>query len=44
MVYIDDVIVFGDSEESYLKILATVLESFERFGIILNPEKCSFGL
>ena len=44
MVYIDDVIVFGDTEESYLANLSTVLERFERFGIIVNPEKCSFGL
>ena len=44
MVYIDDVIVFGDTEESYLRNLSTVLERFEKFGIIVNPEKCSFGL
>jgi hypothetical protein len=44
MVYIDDVIVFGDTEESYLENLSKVLERFERFGIIVNPEKCSFGL
>jgi hypothetical protein len=44
MVYIDDVIVFGDSEESYLANLSTVLERFEKYGIIVNSEKCSFGL
>ena len=44
MVYIDDVIVFGDTEESYLENLATVLARFEEYGITVNPEKCSFGL
>ena len=24
--------------------MSTVLERFERFGVIVNPEKCSFGL
>ena len=44
MVYIDGVIVFGDTEESYLANLSTVLERFEKFAMIVNPEKCSFGL
>jgi hypothetical protein len=44
MVYIDDVIVFGDSEDSYPRNLSTVLERFEKYGIIVNPKKCSFGL
>ncbi len=38
MVSIDDVIVFGDSEDSYLKNLTTVLKRFERFGIMVKPE------
>jgi hypothetical protein len=36
MVYIDDVIVFGDSEESYLENLSKVLERFEQYGIIVR--------
>ena len=44
MVYIDDVIVFGETEEAYLQNLETVLARFEEFGITVNPDKCSFGL
>ena len=44
MVYIDDVIVFGDTEETYLANLEEVLRRFEEYGITVNPDKCSFGL
>jgi len=43
-VYIDDVIVYGDSEESFLEAVKAVLQRFQEFGITVNPDKCSFGL
>ena len=43
-VYIDDIIVWGDSEESFLRNLETVLTRFKEHGITVNPEKCKLGL
>ena len=43
-VYIDDIIVWGDSEESFLKNLEKVLARFKEHGITVNPEKCKLGL
>jgi len=42
--YIDDIIVFGKDEEEYLKNLSNVLERFQQRNILLNPDKCFFGL
>jgi hypothetical protein len=43
-VYIDDIIVHGQTEEEYLKNMRAVFERFRQFGLTLNPEKCKFGL
>jgi transposase InsO family protein len=42
--YIDDVIVFGKDKETFLANLRTVFERFKRYGIVLKPKKCKFGL
>jgi hypothetical protein len=43
-VYIDDVLQFGEDEKSYLKNLRDLLERFRQYNILLNPNKCKFGL
>ena len=44
MLYIDDIIVFGSTEEEFLKNLEKVLAILKDFRITSNPDKCSFGL
>ena len=44
MLYIDDIIVFGSTEEEFLKNLEKVLTRLKDFGITVNPDKCTFGL
>jgi len=43
-VYIDDVIIFGDTVEDHWRNVRTVLNRFQRFGIIVSPKKCQWGL
>jgi len=42
--YIDDVLVFGETEEEFLNNVEAVLTRFEEFNISLKPSKCKFGL
>ena len=42
MIYLDDVIVFGHSEEEHLERLHIVFEHFREFNLKLKPSKCSF--
>ena len=42
--YVDDCIVFGKDEEEFLKNLETVFERFKKYGIVLKPKKCQFGM
>jgi hypothetical protein len=42
--YLDDVLVFGETEDEYIDNLRSVFERFRKFGITLNPKKCEFGL
>ena len=42
IIYLDDVIVFGRSEEEHLEHLCIVFEHFRKFNLKLNPSKCSF--
>ena len=42
--YIDDIIVFADSEEELLANLTKILERLIKHNITVSPEKCSFGL
>jgi hypothetical protein len=43
-IYIDDVIIYGTTEEEFIKNANTVFERFEKFQIYLNPEKVQIGL
>ena len=42
VIYLDDVIVYGHSEEEHLERLRIVLECFREFNLKLKPSKCSF--
>ena len=42
IIYLDDVIVFGHTEEEHLKHLWVVFECFSEFNLKLKPSKCSF--
>ena len=42
--YVDDCIVFGKDKEELLKNLETVFERFKKYGIVLKPKKCQFGM
>ena len=42
MIYLDDVIIFGHTEEEHLEHLHMVFERFQEFNLKLKPLKCSF--
>ena len=42
VIYLDDVIIFGHTEEEHLEHLQVVLEHFREFNLKLKPSKCSF--
>ena len=42
VIYLDDVIVFGHTEEEHLEWLWVVFEKFCEFNLKLKPSKCSF--
>ena len=42
MIYLDDVIVFGHTEEEHFEHLCIVFERFREFNFKLKPSKCSF--
>ena len=42
IIYLDDVIVYGHTEEEHLERLWIVLERFREFNLKLKPSKCSF--
>ena len=42
VIYLDDVIVYGHTEEEHLERLRIVLERFREFNLKLKPCKCSF--
>ena len=41
--YIDDCIIYADSEKELLKRIRTILQRCRDFNIIINPEKCVIG-
>ena len=42
VIYLDDIIVFGHTEEEHLEHLCVVFERFWEFNLKLKPAKCSF--
>ena len=42
LVYLDNVVVFSDTEKEHLKRLRAVLEHFQEHGLKLKPSKCNF--
>ena len=42
LVYLDDVIVYSNTEEDHLRRLQAVFEQFHEHGLKLKPSKCSF--
>ena len=43
-VYLDDIIVFGKTEDEFINNLTTIFERLKEFNITINPEKCRIGL
>ena len=43
-IYIDDVVVKSTLARGHLEDLRQVLERTRRFGLRMNPKKCSFGV
>jgi hypothetical protein len=42
--YIDDIIIYGRTEEEFADNVARVLQALEDHGITANPKKCRFGM
>lgn len=42
--YIDDVLVFGKTEDEFLARLEEVFKRFDKHKLTVNPDKCKFGL
>ena len=42
--YIDDVLVASSSYDEHVQHLQMVLERFEKYGVVINPSKCEFGV
>ncbi len=43
-IYIDDIIIFGSTEEEYLQNLAKVLDRLKEHALLVHPGKCKFNL
>ena len=44
IVYVDDILVMGDSQEEHDENLKSVLNRIEQAGITLNKNKCVIGV
>ena len=44
MLYLDDIIVYGNTEEELIANLSQVFERLRKLNITLNPAKCRFGV
>ena len=42
--YIDDIIIFADSEDEMARRLDIILQRLQEHTLTVNPEKCAFGL
>ena len=43
-VYIDDVLVFGKTEDEFITNLRAVLERLQKHRLTVNPDKCELGV
>ena len=43
-VYLDDCLVFSDSEEEHLEIITKIFERLQHYGLALSLKKCEFGV
>jgi hypothetical protein len=44
VIYLDDIIVFSNSDDEHLKHLKQVFQKSRRFGISLSPKKSKFSM
>ena len=44
VVYLDDILVYADTEAQLVERLTTIFDRFHSIGITLNPDKCEFGI
>jgi len=44
VVFIDDTIIYGRNEESFLTLLHQILSKLVKFNVRLKPSKCYFGM
>lgn len=42
--YIDDILIASSSPEEHAKHLRTLFERLEKYGVVVNPAKCTFGV
>ena len=42
--YLDDVLVFGDTEDELVKNLRQIFDRFRKHKLTINPEKCELGM
>jgi hypothetical protein len=42
-VYIDDILIASSSPEEHVEHLKTVFSRLEKYGVVVNPNKCVFG-
>jgi hypothetical protein len=43
-VYLDDILVYGNTQREYLDNLSKLLQRFKDYGVRLSPKKCIFGV
>jgi len=44
IVYLDDILIFSDTEEEHCEHVAKVLEALQAEQLFCKPSKCTFGV